>query len=246
VPAHHPLKGILFDKDGTLIDYHLTWGPINREAAALAACGDVALERRLLEAGGMDPATGLTRADSLLAAGHTYEIADGWIAAGSPLQRDDLARQLDALFTRSATRSVPIMDLAMLFTGLRRDGYAVGIASSDSEAAIRRMLAHFGLADLTDFVAGYDSGHGGKPEPGMLLAFARAIGAQPGEIAMVGDNGHDMKMGRAAGAGLCIGVLSGTGGSDDLTPLSDLIISDISMLRECLNAALDQDMSLLK
>ena len=30
-----PIQGILFDKDGTLLDYHATWMPLNRQAGVL-------------------------------------------------------------------------------------------------------------------------------------------------------------------------------------------------------------------
>jgi hypothetical protein len=65
------IRGLLFDKDGTLLDYEASWPPINREAGLLAAQGDAALASRLLRAAGADPATGLAVADSLLAAGNT-------------------------------------------------------------------------------------------------------------------------------------------------------------------------------
>ena len=32
-----PIRAVLFDKDGTLLDYHRTWGPINLAAAEIAA-----------------------------------------------------------------------------------------------------------------------------------------------------------------------------------------------------------------
>ena len=86
-----PIRGVLFDKDGTLLDYHLTWGPINVAAADIAAAGDRALADRLLAVGGMDRASMITRAGSLLAAAHTVEIATAWVEAGSPLQLEDLA-----------------------------------------------------------------------------------------------------------------------------------------------------------
>lgn len=225
-----PIRAVLFDKDGTLLDYNLTWGPINVAAAKIAADGDLDLIDRLLAEGGMDKATMVTRAGSLLAAGHTIEIASAWTKAGSPLSLDDLSRRLDALFTASATGSVPIGDLEACFSALRAEGLILGIASSDNQASIHLMLDHLGLADHISFVAGYDSGHGVKPGPGMVLAFAAALGLEPSEIAVVGDNTHDIDMGRSAGAGLVIGVLSGTGDAATLAPIADACLSDISEL----------------
>ena len=47
------ISGILFDKDGTLLDYAKSWVPVNYELARIAAAGDEALARKLLVAGGM-------------------------------------------------------------------------------------------------------------------------------------------------------------------------------------------------
>lgn len=225
-----PIRAVLFDKDGTLLDYHLTWGPINVAAADLAAAGDRALADRLLALGGMDRTSMITRPGSLLAAAHTTEIANAWVEAGSPLLLDELARRLDALFTASATGSVPIGNLDACFSALRDAGLTLGIASSDNEASIRLMLKHLRLDQHIAFVTGYDSGHGVKPGPGMVFGFAAALGLQPSEIAVVGDNSHDIEMGRSAGAGLVIGVLSGTGDAATLMPIADACLADISEL----------------
>ena len=82
MPPFTPPRGILFDKDGTLFDYALSWSAINLDAAALASAGDPALRARLLIRGGADPETGLAVADSLLAAGNAAEIAEAWVAIG--------------------------------------------------------------------------------------------------------------------------------------------------------------------
>ena len=69
------IQGVLFDKDGTLIDYARTWVPINRRAAACAASGDAALAADLLRLNGQDPETGDIVPGSVLAAGSIAEIA---------------------------------------------------------------------------------------------------------------------------------------------------------------------------
>ena len=84
-----------------------------------------------------------------------------------------------------------------------------------------------------DFVAGYDSGHGGKPDPGMVIAFARFLDADPSEVAMVGDSLHDLDAARAAGA-LAVAVLSGPAERAALEPYADVVIDDIGDLPELL------------
>ncbi len=224
------IAGILFDKDGTLLLYDESWGPVNREAARIAAAGDAELEPQLLFAAGMDPVSGHTRADSLFAAGNAAEIAEGLVAAGSPLAVDELTRLLDELFVRATEFSVAVTDLAALFASLKERGFKIGIASSDNEQSIRQTAIRFGIIDMVDFIAGYDSGHGVKPEPGMVLGFCQATGLAPPQVAMVGDNNHDMHMGAAAGAGLKVAVLTGTGSRETLSAASDVCLDDITGL----------------
>ncbi|AXV17200.1 haloacid dehalogenase [Neorhizobium sp. SOG26] len=224
------IGGILFDKDGTLLLYDESWGPVNREAARIAAAGDAELEPQLLFAAGMDPVSGHTRADSLFAAGNAAEIAEGLVAAGSPLAVDELTRLLDELFVRATEFSVAVTDLAALFASLKARGFKIGIASSDNEQSIRQTATRFGIIDMVDFIAGYDSGHGVKPEPGMILGFCQATGLAPSQVAMVGDNNHDMHMGAAAGAGLKVAVLTGTGSRETLSAASDICLDDITGL----------------
>ena len=52
------IRGILFDKDGTLVDFNRTWFGITMELAQKAADGDEARARALIEAGGYDIGNG--------------------------------------------------------------------------------------------------------------------------------------------------------------------------------------------
>ncbi|MBO0663148.1 HAD family hydrolase [Jiella sp. MQZ9-1] len=225
-----PILGVLFDKDGTLVDYSATWAPINVAAACFAADGDPDLAEHLLRIGGHDPVTGRIAAGSLLAASHTIEIAQAWRNAGSPFTAAALTCELDRIFTEGAAAAVAVPNVVQLFQELHGAGMRSGVATSDSVAGAHATLRTIGLDGLLDFVAGYDSGHGGKPEPGMATAFSKATGLPPYALAMVGDNLHDIRMGRAAAFSLCVGVLTGTSTRQDLEAEADHILDDVTHL----------------
>ena len=109
-------------------------------------------------------------------------------------------------------------------------GHRLGLATNDSTGGLEASLAQHDVLGLFDFKAGCDSGFGTKPEPGMVFGFCAAAGIAPGEVAVVGDAVHDLAMGRAAGAGLNVGVLGGTSAREDLAPFADVIVGSIGDL----------------
>lgn len=226
----HSISGILFDKDGTLLDYAKSWLPVNRAVGLLAAHGDQAFANQLLRVCGMDPDTGVVTPDSLLAAGTASEIARGMVEHGAKFDHESLTIELDRLFAEGADQTVPVTDLKAYFQHLKDKGFKLGIASSDNEKSIRSTVERFGFLHLVDFIAGYDSGHGSKPSPGMIYGFCDAVGLTPDQVAMVGDNNHDMHMGRNAVAGLTVGVLTGTGSKESLAEAADHVLDDITQL----------------
>lgn len=207
-----PIRGVLFDKDGVLIDFEATWDPVNRRLAEAIAGGDAALAARLLTAGGYDGDSVRMRPGTVLAAGTPPEVAAAWIDHLPAWEEAALTEEVDRFFDAiSPELAVPLIDLGGLFDRLKGRGLALGVATNDSEDGARRSLTRLGGFDRLDFLAGYDSGHGAKPAPGMAEAFCRRTGLAAEVIAVVGDNLHDLEMGRVAGAGLLIGVRSGTG-----------------------------------
>ena len=75
------IRGVLFDKDGTLIDFFQTWAPAYEQAAHHVARGDARLAEHLLTLGGRDPATKRFRPESPLASGTNEQITRLWAAA---------------------------------------------------------------------------------------------------------------------------------------------------------------------
>ena len=231
------IKGILFDKDGTLLDFNRTWlAPYRRAAEYLqgrfGACADA---DNLLACGGFIAETETWQADSPLASGHNREIIDLWAdTIGQPLDDAD-RRTLEEICTLSADEYAPVVDdLGALLAELRGPGIHLGLATMDDESNARKMLQAAGAEALFDFVCGADSGYGLKPEAGMVLAFCRACGLRSDQVVMVGDSPKDLQMGRNAGVALTVGVLTGAHTAADLAPLADWVLDSIAGLKALL------------
>ncbi len=229
------IEGILFDKDGTLLDYDATWAPLNKLAALEAAGGDAAVAERLLQAGGYDPVTESHLPNSLLVSASNDVIAGSWaeLLGADPAH---LTERITAIFEASSAQTavaVPGMEAVLL--ALKGRGLTLGVATNDSEDSAYASLEPFNVIEHFSYVAGFDSGHGSKPGPGMVAGFCKATGLAPGAVAVVGDSHHDMEMGRNAGAGLLVGVLTGTGGREDLEHHAHHVLDSILELEALLD-----------
>ena len=223
------IRGILLDKDGTILDYDKTWIPINREAARFAACGDPRLIDELLAIGGHDPVTNRIEPGCPLAAGSIDEIADLFAAHLGHLTPPDLVAGIDRIFCEGGARYAVLIDgVHEAVAALHGGGYRLGIATNDTIGGLKASLSrHRGLLELCEFLAGCDSGFGAKPGPGMVHAFSEQTGLDPREIAIVGDAVPDLEMGRRAGVGLKVAVLSGTSPREVLAPHADLVVGSV-------------------
>ena len=176
---------------------------------------------------GFDLVTGTFAADSPVIASTAAEIAARLLPHLPGLSLADVTDMIDAAAAGAPmSEAVP---LRPLLSALRARGLKLGVATNDSEAPARAHLAAHGLTELFDFVAGYDSGHGAKPGPGMCLAFARAMGLDSSSAVMVGDSRHDLQAGRAAGM-RTVAVLTGVATAADLAPHADAVLADIGAL----------------
>ena len=227
------IAGIVFDKDGTLFDFAATWEACAQSFLQRLCEGDRARAERAGAAIGFDLAAGRFARDSVVIAGTPGEVAH----ALAPSFPDRTEAEILALINDEAVSAPqqPAVALDPLLRGLRARGLRLGVATNDAEAPARAHLDAAGVTGLFDFVAGFDSGHGGKPAPGQLLAFAAACGIDPAACVMVGDSLHDLRAGRAAGMG-CLGVLTGLATRGDLSPLADAVLPDIGHLPAWLDA----------
>jgi phosphoglycolate phosphatase len=224
------LEGILFDKDGTLIDFDATWGPTAYEVMCALSRGDARKLCALMQVSHYVEAERRLLPSSPLVAGSSATYGPLWAEALGRRPGLELYREMDELFSLFALRRLaPIAEPATVAALLKHRGLHLGIATNDAEASAKAQADALGLSPYLAYVAGYDSGYGGKPGPGMVLGFAEKCGIGLDRVAVVGDSLHDLYAARAAGA-MAIAVLSGPlreGARSELAPHADHVIGSI-------------------
>jgi phosphoglycolate phosphatase len=222
------IRGLLFDKDGTLIDFERTWGPINLKVARAAAGKDEAAYQRVVKACGYDIETGTTAPGSIFAAAGIDETIAFMTEQMNGRVPKTLRKTVEKLYTEGGARHAVLIDgVRETITALMERGFVLGVATNDTEAGLKASLGRCDLLAPFSFLAGCDSGHGAKPDPGMIHAFCEATGLKSSEVAMIGDSAHDMETARRAGPVLRVAVLTGTGTRADLDPVSDYVLDHV-------------------
>jgi phosphoglycolate phosphatase len=228
---------VVFDKDGTLIDFHAMWGgwalELGRrldDSTRRPVAGDV------FAAIGFDPVNDRVRAGAPLAVATMGELAET-VAAVIRRWCPSIAAARQAVETAwfrpdPVASAVPTADLAKLFGALRDSDRQIAVATTDDRAPTEATLRGLGIRDFVSALACGDDGVGVKPDPAMVLAICAALRVPPDRVAVVGDTPADLLMGRSAGAGRVIGVLTGVGERAELEPLADVVLGSIGELLE--------------
>lgn len=219
-----PIDALLFDKDGTLFNFADTWEAFGRAFLLKISGNDAGRAAFLGQMMGFDFLRSRYERDSVLIAGTPREIAE----VLKPELPEMSLPEIEDLINREAAVApqAEAVPLRPFLDGLRADGKVLGVATNDAEEPALAHLDAAGIRECFDFIAGFDSGHGAKPGPGQLLAFAAHVGIAPDRIAMVGDSTHDLIAGRAAGMAT-VAVLTGMAAAEVLAPHADVVLPDI-------------------
>jgi phosphoglycolate phosphatase len=230
-----PVRAILFDKDGTLVDIQATLGPAT--CAVLRRLGGEAMAARLAELTQVDMAAQRLKPGCPVISEATDVYGRAWARVLGRDYTPEFEREIDALYLETTLEHLhPIAEPRAVLGALHERGYRLGIMTNDADANTRAQMERLGLAGLIEFVAGYDSGFGQKPDAAPVLAFASHMGVTPAEVAVVGDSPHDLIAARAAGA-VAVGMLSGTNGAAALSPYADVLLPSIVKLGDWLCSA---------
>jgi HAD superfamily hydrolase (TIGR01509 family) len=225
---------VIFDKDGTLIDFHAMWGAWARE---LGERLDAAVRRPV--AGdvfatiGFDPTSGRVTPGGPLASARMGQVQD-LVAALVRRWCPSVAAARRAIETAwfapdPVALAVPLADLPRLLGGLHASGRRLAVATTDDRAPTDATLRALGVRHHIEALVCGDDGFAVKPAPDAVVAICQALGSGPARCAVVGDSPADIAMGRAAGAALVVGVLSGVGTAADLAG-ADVVLASVGKL----------------
>ena len=228
-------QAIIFDKDGTLIDFDAMWGGwVIYLAEQLHALSGLPVREPLCLAMGFDDANKKVLALGKLAASPMLQLyqltVDVMQSLGLSTEQAEKVVEEGWCIPDPVMLAKPFTDTRDLFSKLHEQNIKIGIATTDDRLPTQAMIEAFDIEEYLSTMVCADDGIPAKPAPDMVLVICERMNIHPSKVIVVGDTTADLKMGRSAGAGLVVGVLSGVSNIHDLMPYADMIIDSVEEL----------------
>ncbi|MBU6766725.1 HAD family hydrolase [Staphylococcus aureus] len=223
------MEWILFDKDGTLIEFDRSWEkigvrfvqslletfPVHNKEAALRQLGVIKES--------IDP-------KSVMGSGSLQQI----IQAFNDVTGQDTTDWSKSTSQKLVDERIPeinwVEGVKEALIDLKAKGYQLGIVTSDTKKGVEQFLAHTNATSLFDLIAdAYE-----KPNPKVLSPLFEQYNVDPQKVAIVGDTANDMKTASNANLGMAIGVLTGIATKEELHE-ADIILNSAADILEALN-----------
>ena len=233
---------VVFDKDGTLIDFHAIWGP-RTERAIESICSlvdsDQFLAKQLAAALGYNPKISRVISQGPFASGtrSEMEIVVATILSQHQISWDkakELAcRHFGPVLTAPPTNSElkPRGNVQESISRLKASGTRVAIATSDNREPTEAALRELNLTQAVDLIlCADDPGTPSKPDSSVLDYISQQLVVSNDRTVMVGDTVSDLKMARKANVALTVGITGGADETNELEPYADILLSSVDEL----------------
>ncbi len=228
-----PLRGVLFDLDGTLLDTAEDIATALNRALTEIHLASLATDDVRNMIGGGAPILVERALARLGASANSSDQAPGSgtvDAAGKAklLQRFDFHYERLHRLKLSSSRAFP--GAADALRELHEQGLKLAVVTNKGRPMALELLNELGLGKWLDFVVGGGcSGHR-KPRPEPLLFACTALQLNPSEVLMVGDSINDVAAARAAGIAVICVPYGYNEGSDPRELSCDAFIESLAEL----------------
>lgn len=225
------IKGILFDKDGTLLEFDKTWRPVASEVINRIVSHyklDSSYKKKLSEAIGLFD--NHIDSNSSLSSGTNRDVALDFFFACPQIENEDEFISWSTNTFNEVANIFPFYTVdgaKETIKNLKENGIVIGLSTADSVANANIFLEKSGLLPYFDFIGADDGIINPKPATDYMDNFCKEFSLKPSEVMVVGDTLTDMDFGINSGAGIKLGVLTGTSSKKILTTKADLVTNSI-------------------
>ena len=230
-------KAIIFDKDGTLLDFDAFWISVSEGAIRdiLSSLGreDIPVSLFLRAIGVCD---GRTDVNSILCKG-TYEeigvaVYETLLEHGAKADKDKTVETVLDAYVQNVDKGVikpTCDDLKKALTALKQKGIYLAIITTDNAPITEKCLRGLGIYELFDRIYTDDGIIPPKPSPAAAADLFKATGLSADETLMVGDTMTDVRFAKNAGMSVAV-VAPDEARKELLSPYADIVLSKISDL----------------
>ncbi len=239
------IKGIIFDKDGTLFNYAEVWGPlISRTLDTIMTTFNIKAEERETAREKLSQLLGVGEGGKTYPNGilfhhdkrakafkrhffyclHYHINPFGLAKIFKSITRDP------AEGIESELRAMDFSDVQNLFNKLKEQNIVIGVVTNDTTSSAKTCLKCMGIENYVTFLRTKESNYKRKPHPDAMNQFCSFYGLKSCEVAVVGDTVADMEFGENGKAGYIVAVLTGSNDKEALEKQSDVIYPSIAAL----------------
>ncbi len=231
------IKAVIFDKDGTVLDFDAFWLPIAVEATEVitAKLGIIDVpSAQVLEALGVKD--GVASIMGSLCFGTYTDMARDMNTVLRRYGYSHSLEEMTALTVDAYHSSVGAGDIKPtcenikeVMEELKRRDIMIILVTSDGPVVTKQCLEGLGIAEYFDRVYTDDGTHPNKPDPYLINRLCEDCGFSKAEVVMVGDTLTDMAFAENAGV-RAVGLAKNEENKAILLQKTDTVIPDISYL----------------